>query len=406
MIRILILSLLLAGCGGGRKTVTTTNTTSAEATPAPLRVEVAKAARLRVSHELALPGTVVAHSQVNVTSEVSARVLEVRADFGDRVSAGEPLIVLDPGAAELDLRQSRAQTRQSAVESGLLTIDGRPRSAVEAPNVVKAKAALENSQQKYKEYRELRKEELISDQSLSDVRQDYLQAKADYQAAVEQVERGRASVNVSLSQQAKAEYNRGHYVISSPIDGTVLQRTVQPGDFLSPGQSAGLTLVSLRPVYVMLDVPQQYALELEEGETVSFVADAAPKERLNAVVRRLSPAAGSGTRAFQAKAEVLGPPPWLKPGMAVQSRLALQAPSSKVIIPDAAVLSTGEEAQVFVVEGDRVRARRVKTGRSRRDWVEVENLKPGERVVTSELVSLQDGSRIQVERELSAPPMK
>ncbi|MEW6281221.1 MAG: efflux RND transporter periplasmic adaptor subunit, partial [Candidatus Eremiobacterota bacterium] len=345
---LMILALLALGCSHGPQP-TPTPRPAASAPPA-VAVELARAVQRSVSRDVELVGTLAADRTVNVAPEASGRITEVLVDLGDPVVTGQVLFRIRSADQDMQVRVSRAQLEQARASSGLYWPDGKPRDALDVPAVRKARAAMENAHQKYEEYRQLRKEELISDQNLADTRQSYLQARADYETALEQVEQASASVQVSQAQLAMTQRREQDYVVTAPMDGYVQQRGISEGAMASVGQPTNLVLVSRSPLLVTVDVPQRYAARLAVGDPLTLTSEAAPDRPIRARVRRLSPSADSTTRGLPVQGVVESPPEWLRPGMSVKVSLQMEAPVRHVLVPDAAVLTQEGRSSVFVLE--------------------------------------------------------
>jgi len=85
----------------------------------------------------------------------------------------------------------------------------------------------------------------------------------------------------------------------------------------------------------------------------------------------------------------------LKPGLFATARIEQPARTAGVLVPSAAVHTVSGTSRVFVVNGDHVEERIVTTGQTVGDLIEITNgLKAGERVATTNVVQLNDGTRI------------
>lgn len=376
---------------------------------AATKVDVAHAVTRSIARDLSMPGTIAANNSVNVSSQVSGAVRELYVEMGDFVSKGEVLARLDSSLLEAQIKTARAQLAGTRAESFLYWPDGSPRDPADVPGVRKAKAVMDNAHQKYEEYRELRKQELISDQNLADIRQQYVGAKADYETALEKLNQARAAIVVSQAQLDQLLSQTSDYVIRAPMDAVVQQRGLNVGDVVSAGQPTNLVLVSYTPLLVMVDVPQRYAAQLAVGQSIRFTCDAYPGRNLQARVRRLAPVAKVDTRAIPVEGIIDSPPRWLRPGMAVKVWLTTEAPEVHVMVPDAAVLTQDGKSSVFVLQPSGqdyvIKQRSVTTGESLSNWVEVQGVKEDELVAASAIDGLHDGDHVEVDQTLKAPSL-
>ena len=98
-----------------------------------------------------------------------------------------------------------------------------------------------------------------------------------------------------------------------------------------------------------------------------------------------------------AEAIVPNPSNELKPGLFATARVQQRTATPAILVPAASVQTTGGTSRVYVVNGDRVEERIVTTGQSVDTLVEITNgLKTGERVATTNVVKLADGTRVKI----------
>ena len=373
-----------------------------------LGVEAALPALEKVAQTLKLSGTVVADRSVDLAAPVSGRVTEVNAVIGERVVAGQLLVRLSPVEVERKMEKDVATAQQQASQSGLLAPDGKIRPAQQVPNIRKSLSGLDYAKQKYQNYVKMRQEELVSDQQVTDAYHDYMNAKNDYEAALENYRTGIAylssnQVDVTIDRERLADY-----LVQAPYDAYVQECKVSLGAYSNQGQPLGLKLVSAHPLYVQLDVPQQHAAELGQGQSVKVTCDAQPNRELRAVVERVSPIANQQTRTLSMQARLQGAPEWLKPGMYVSASLAVKRPQERLLIPESAVLTQQGKSVVFTLQAEdqlwRVHQQTVQIGPSHQDWVEVKGILPKQWVIASDLASLQDGIQVKIARETRFRP--
>jgi len=145
------------------------------------------------------------------------------------------------------------------------------------------------------------------------------------------------------------------------------------------------------------DLRATYRLQLGPGLTFADVRSLVPYlDRLGISHVYVSPALQADQRALTIEAVVPNPTGALKPGFFATARIEQPAKTPGIVVPAAAVLSSGGTARVFVVNGDRVEERIVTTGQTAGDLVEItRGRKAGERVATKNVAKLVDGSKVQ-----------
>lgn len=397
-------ALLLLGCSPSHPPAPLATPTS----PYVLGIEAAQVKRQSLAPQVALTGSVVADRRVDLASSASGLVDSVSAELGQFVSEGQVLVRLRAVDVERQTQISQAQYLQQAYQSGVITPNGSLRKPADVPDVRKAKGNLDYYKQHYESYLQLRKDELISDQQVTDALHDYTNAKADYEASLERYHQAVAQVRVGQVGVEVERSKKVDYVVTAPFDGYVQERKVSVGSYASQGQPLGLVLVSASPLFAQLEVPQQYAGQLRLGQAVQLTCDARAGQRLQAHVERVSADADPTTRTLAVQARLQSPPPWLKPGMFVKANLQVESPREQMLVPDASVLTLQGKSHVFVLKphGEKWEVRRVQVevGKSHQDWVEVKGLQSRDRVAASDLTSLADGSLVKISKEIRETP--
>lgn len=274
-----------------------------------------------------------------VASKLLARVLEVKVKAGQAVTSGDVLVRLDDADLQARLKQAEASeaaatARQQQAESDLSRI-----------------------------------KKLFDRNAAS--KADLDQANAAMKAAASELQR---------SQQAVREATViGEYAtIRSPLSGIVVDKRVEPGDTVSPGQVL-LTLYDPTRMQLVASVRESLAQRLQVGQTVPARLETLDHE-CEATISEIVPEAEAASRSFQVK--VTGPcPPGVYSGMFGRLMLPLDD-EQLVVVPASAVRRVGQLTMVDVVHDGRLHRRHVQLGRVIDDDFEVlSGLRPGERVV-------------------------
>ncbi|WP_245986838.1 efflux RND transporter periplasmic adaptor subunit [Azospirillum thermophilum] len=210
-------------------------------------------------------GSVQPTSQVDVSSELSGTVRRVFVDYNSAVTAGQVL-------AELDTDKFKA-----SVDSSRAKLDSARAKVTQAEITVRETA------------RELeRKQALAAAQHGS--RHDLDTARAAYDRAVAAVASARADVATAAAELTLNESNLTKTRIVSPINGTVLKRTVDPGQTVAASLQAPVLFSiaeDLRRMEVRVDVDEADVGKVREGQQAGFTVDAYPDRRFPATIREL-----------------------------------------------------------------------------------------------------------------------
>lgn len=298
-------------------------------------VEVREVERQRVESAV---GTVKPIHEVSLASKLLARVLEVKVTAGQAVRQGELLVRLDDTEQVARVKQLEARLlgAQAAAE----------RAAAEAARVSKLRAANVVSQAEFE------------------------QAEAGARTTA-------AEVTQAMQALAEARALLAEATLVAPRDGVVVDKRVQVGDTVLPGQVV-LTMYDPTHMQLVAAVRESLAARLRVGQTVGARLDSLDYQ-CAATVSEIVPESQAATRSFLVK--VTGPcPPGVYSGLF--GRLEIPLENERVtLVPAAAVRRVGQLELVDVVDAGMLRRRAVVLGRQLDGDLEVlAGLHAGERV--------------------------
>lgn len=191
-------------------------------------------------------------------------------------------------------------------------------------------------------------------------------------------------------------------VIHSPYTGTVMQKSITEGAYMSEGTQL-YSLVELSTVWNLAEVYEADARYLQPGSRVEFTTSAYPGERFYGILRTIAPVVSAESRTIQVRLEVSNSAMRLRPGMYTEALLPQRSESS-LVVPDDAVVVTGKQSLVWVqdpTEPARFEARVVKTGiRSNGKTQILSGLIEGEQIAVS------GGFLLDSERQLRGLPVQ
>lgn len=172
--------------------------------------------------------------------------------------------------------------------------------------------------------------------------------------------------------------------LRAPIDGVVAQLQVAQGEHVSAG-SPLMTLNALDHVWVKADVPQAQMAGIAAGTPVTVTVSAIPDKAFSGTVQAVLPQVDPATRTQRVRIELPNPQRELAPGLFAEVAIHATASASHPLVPDDALIATGNATRVIVAMGDgRFRAVPVRTGRSANGETAIlAGLSGGEHVVTS-----------------------
>ena len=352
-------AVLLVSSSSGCRATAAAKTENAASGVQPLKVVVATVSEKSLERTAEVQGALFPRERATLASNVDGTVEQVNADFGDIAKAGQVLMRIDP--REYQLRFDSAEAA-----------------------VAQARARLENSQARYNRARELRNQQLISQQEF------------DQTAATLHVDE--ADAESAAKSAALARKKLDDTVIRAPFTGSVQKRMASVGEYVTVGTQL-YEFIATDPIKLRCPVPERYVPLAHLGMPVQLTVDARPGVRFTGAITRIAPALDDQSRTLLVEAEVPNPEGVLKPGYFAHVTVDL-GKDRALFIPDSAVLRYAGVARVFVVEDGVVHSREVKTGAVVGNQIEITSgLKPGERVVASEVDRLADGVTVIAREE-------
>ena len=333
---VIVLTLWLAGKFAPKVPATPT-TASSRSADVKGHVEPVRLVRLPL-YESAV-GTVNAVHETTIGSKLLASVKEANLMAGQKVRSGDVLVRLDDADLKAKLQQAEAAVASTAA--------ARDQAAAE----------------------EKRYAQLLSSKAVS--LQEYEKAATALESAEADSRRAQATVN---EVQATLDWA----TIQSPIDGTVIDKKVDVGDMVTPGQML-VTLFDPMRMQLVASVRESLVHQLKEGQNIE-VQIATLEQQCSGTISEIVPEAQSNSRTFQVK--VTGPcPPGIYSGMFGRILIPL-GEEEVLVLPHRAVQHVGQLQLVDVVQDDRVARRSIRTGRRLAADVEVlSGLREGEQVV-------------------------
>lgn len=368
-------TLTLAGCGGDE-------TRKPEAEAAPIAVTAVTVAPVEWPSVYEAAGTVRARTSAAISSKVMGYVREVRVRVGDRVSAGQPLVIIDSRDLEAGYRQAAAALEEA-------------RSAVpEAENAVAAaKASLDLAQVTFNRMEGLYKKASISNQEFDEASAKRKLAQANYEMAL--ARRAQLTAKITQAEQGvkSAEVMRSYAHIDAPFAGVVTDKPVEPGAMAAPGAPL-LTIEREGGYRLEVSIEESKLGAVRTGMSASVALDAVNAD-ITGRVSEIVPAVDAASRAFTAKID-LPSSSQLRSGLFGRARFPL-GQRQALTVPAEAVQQRGQLLSVFVVDGGVARIRLVTLGEKSGGKVEtLSGLAAGDRVVFPIPAALADGAKVEV----------
>lgn len=187
--------------------------------------------------------------------------------------------------------------------------------------------------------------------------------------------------------------------LKSPATGMVLHKNAVEGEYIKAGTPA-YKIANLSTVWVQTSVYDYEVPWIEEGQPVQMELSYQPGKTYKGTVAYVYPSLDQKTRTVQVRLEFSNPNLELKPGMFANVRIQTRPKSNVTVIPNEAIIRTGERNIVFVDKGEGSFEPREVTlgmeGGERNNEIEIlEGIKPGDEIVTSAQFLFDSESRLQ-----------
>ncbi len=365
-------------------------------------------------------GYIIAAHKIELAAKVVGKVAWIGVEKADRVNEGQVLVRLEDDEYRAQVQQAQGNLANLEARLDELMHGSRPEEVAKAKaDVDTARADENNARVTLDRTRSLAAEGVLAKQSLDDAQAKYDGAVArraslerTYELAKlgprqEQIDAARGQVEQVKGALAYAQVQLDNTVIRSPVTGTILDRNVEKGEFVTTGfvgdkgaKGYVVSLADLNDLKVELDINQNDFAKLGPRQKGIVTTDAFPDRRYDGLIDEVSPEANRQKATVQVKVKILKPDSYLRPEMNASVAFvadarpatsgAVQKPS--IVVPAAAVRS----GAVFVVSQGRAVRRAVKTGLTMAQGVRIEEgLAGGEDLIVNPPADLKDGDRVK-----------
>jgi HlyD family secretion protein len=365
-------------------------------------------------------GYIVAAHKIEVASKVVGRVAWIGVDKGDRVRAGDVIVRLEDEEYKAQLQQARGQLLNLQARLAELEHGSRPEEiAVAKANVEQAQAELEVARVSLERTRQLVQAGVQAKQVLDDAESLYRSRLARVNSLEktyelvrigprrEQIDAVKGQIEQAQGAVAYFETQLANTVIRAPVTGTILERVVERGEFVTTsfvGERGAkgyvVSLADLNDLEVELDISQNDFNKLFMKQKANVTVDAYPDRKWDGVIDEMAPEANRQKATVQVKVKILHPDELLRPEMNAavsflgregQTGAAAAPAAPAVFVPPAAV----KDGKVFIVLNGRAVERAVKAGDVTPKGLRVEEgLSGGEDLVLNAPADLKDGARV------------
>jgi multidrug efflux system membrane fusion protein len=303
---------------------------------------------------------------VNVTSRVQGQVMNVYYKEGQMVRKGQPLLEIDPRPFQAALTQVEGQLEH---DQALLA---------------EARIDLDRYQQAFNR-------NAIAKQQLDDQTQ--------------LVKQDEGTVKNDQGQVANAQVNLAYTHITSPIDGRVGLRLVDPGNMVQANGTTPLVVVTqLAPITVIFSVAEDYLTQIQQqtrnGNKLAVDAyDRTQQTKIaEGTLLTIDNQIDTTTGTVKLRADFPNKDGALFPNQFVNVRLLVTTQHNVTLIPTSGIQRNAQGAFVYLIQDQKATLRTVKVGTSDGNITAVEGINPGDVVAVNGFDKLQDGVPVRIQK--------
>jgi len=261
-------------------------------------------------------GTLQAVTTVNVGTQVSGVVQDLFADFNNIVRKGDIIAKLDPSILQVQIESQEANVSRAEADLERLRV------------------TLADAKQKLTRAQELFDKQLVP-------RTELETADINVKSTEAQIKSSQAALVQSKASLNQAKVNLGYTVIRAPIDGIVIQRSVDPGQTVAASMNAPTLYViaaDLTQMQVLANIDESDVGRMRPGQHVTFRVDAYPNETFTGSVWqvRLQPTVVQNVVVYSTVISVPNQQLKLKPGMTANVNIEIQRRDNVLRVPTAA----------------------------------------------------------------------
>jgi multidrug efflux pump subunit AcrA (membrane-fusion protein) len=373
-----------------------------------------------------LAGVIAPYQNVAVQSTLAEPADAVYVREGDTVHAGQLLAQLDTSDLQAQLQSdlatansNHANTVHTQYQGSLTIAQGVDTLHTDAAAVAQAQQTLRNDQHNLERDQSLLTQGYVSQQAvdaqetlvrndqqaLTSASANLASARSNVQAngslggeglQSAAVQQSAAQEQVAAAQAQLVRVQIGKAAIVSPIDGVVVNRNINPGEY--PGSRQIFTLQQVDPIYAVLHASsEEVARIVSNAPATVSVPDLGTNVRYSGRIAGVLNQINPGSTDFEVKVLLANRGGRLRPGMVVAGKIATP-PIAGIRVPATAFTDDNHDALMVVQSDDTVKTLKVAEVATDGTTSVVTGIAPGTRVVTNGQVSLGDGEKVSFQQ--------
>ena len=382
-------------------------------------VEVAPVVRGSIRDIVTADAVLYPRDQANVMPKISAPVRRFLVNRGDHVKRGQLLAELENLDLVAAAQESKGQFGQAESNYRSTTALGVPEQVLKAQtDFDAARDSLDAAKKLLDSRQQLFKDGALARKAVDEAQVAYTQARGQFETAQQhfQVLQSVGKEELIKSAAAQVDAAKGHYEsaqaqvsyseIRSPIDGVVTDRPVYPGEMANAGMPL-VTVMDMSSIVARVNLAQDQAKNIKVGDAATLTPADGSAE-VTGKVTIASPAVDPNSTTLQVWVQADNPGERLRAGASVHVAIVAATIDDAILVPAAAILPSDEGGTTVMTvdEKDIAHQTRVTVGVREPEMVQVlyelqsdgtlEGVQPGERVIISGGLGLDDDSKVRV----------
>lgn len=314
----------------------------------------------KISGNVQLPGVMQPFQFVQIFPKVNGFAKSVLVDRGSLVHEGQVLVVLE--APELEQQVAAARQKYMQAQASYITSKDRYRRLLETshtPGTV---------------------------------------SPYDLEAAASRMQGDSAIAQGEYANYKAQETMKSYLTVTAPFGGVITERNIHPGALAGPGAQNAKPMLVLQQssrLRLVVDVPEQYAQQVKDGDEVRFKTNALPGQNFKGTVSRSSQSLSNSFRSETIEIDVPNTENKFKPGMYAEVVLPTSGNANAYVVPRSAVITTTERKYIVVADNNIARIVDVSEGNQNSDSTEVfGRLTDNEKIITNPSYRIKEGESI------------
>jgi HlyD family secretion protein len=372
-------------------------------------VQITSVVSKPLTYSIKVTGDILPLMQVDLYPRVSGYLERMDVHIGEIVKQGQVIAQIErtdflQKVSEIEAKVAQAKAQLSELEAGTRTEELRQAEET----VRQAQSKFENARLHWERIEALFKRQVISKKEMDSAAMEYTVAEAQLTSSQQNLkllqEGARREVREGTlaklkEMEAILEQEKTHLKntkVTAPFRGEISRKHVDAGALVSSSTPL-VILVHTETLKIVANVLEKDIPLLKPGMKAKVWVESYPDKVFDGKVEKINSALELSTRTLQAEIYIPNPNRFLKPGMFANVEIVLLEKPQTLVIPREAILETGSEMSVFVVEGKQAVRRSIILGYEQNRMVEVlKGLNQGDQVIIKGQQLIKDGSAIRV----------